>query len=111
VAINQNIEHKQQAGGSNGSAGSKESFRIPAPSISLSKGGRAIRGIGEKFAANPVTGTGSITVPIAVSPGVGGFGAQLSLSYDSHAQDCFLVKVYRDQVNATGSSWELPCGR
>jgi hypothetical protein len=31
-------------------------------SISLPKGGGAIRGIGEKFAANPVTGTGSITV-------------------------------------------------
>jgi hypothetical protein len=29
-----------------------------APSISLPKGGGAIRGIGEKFAANPVTGTG-----------------------------------------------------
>jgi hypothetical protein len=37
------------------------------PSISLPRGG-AIRGIGEKFAANPVTGTGSLTVPIAVSP-------------------------------------------
>ncbi len=27
------------------------------PSISLPKGGGAIKGIGEKFAANPVTGT------------------------------------------------------
>lgn len=35
------------------------------PTISLPKGGGAIRGIGEKFAANPVTGTGSMTVPIA----------------------------------------------
>jgi hypothetical protein len=40
-------------------------------------------GIGEKFAANPVTGTGSMTVPIAISPGRGGFGPQLALSYDS----------------------------
>ena len=55
------------------------------PSISLPKGGGAIRGIGEKFAANPVTGTGSMTVPIAVSPGRSGFGPQLSLSYDSGA--------------------------
>src|SRR5215813_11347595 len=54
-----------------------------APSISLPKGGGAIRGIGEKFAANPVTGTGSMTVPIATSPGRSGFGPQLSLSYDS----------------------------
>src|SRR5262245_25295206 len=54
-----------------------------APSISLPKGGGAIRGMGEKFAANPVTGTGSMTVPIAVTPGRSGFSPQLSLSYDS----------------------------
>ncbi|MBI4488140.1 MAG: toxin [Deltaproteobacteria bacterium] len=59
--------------------------QISAPSISLSKGGGAIRGIGEKFAANPVTGTGSMTVPIATSPGRSGFGPQLALSYDSGA--------------------------
>ncbi|WP_337287739.1 SpvB/TcaC N-terminal domain-containing protein [Candidatus Methylomirabilis sp.] len=56
-----------------------------APSISLPKGGGAIRGMGEKFAANPVTGTGSMSVPIAASPGRSGFGPQLSLSYDSGA--------------------------
>ena len=37
--------------------------QISAPAISLPKGGGAIRGIGEKFAANPVTGTGSMSVP------------------------------------------------
>lgn len=57
--------------------------QISAPTISLPKGGGAIRGMGEKFAANPVTGTGSMSVPIATSPGRGGFGPQLSLSYDS----------------------------
>jgi len=60
-------------------------FNTQAPSISLPKGGGAIRDIGEKFAANPVTGTGSMTVPIATSPGRAGFGPQLSLSYDSGA--------------------------
>src|SRR5215207_2862516 len=55
------------------------------PSISLPKGGGAVRSIGEKFAANPVTGTGSMSVPIATSPGRAGFGPQLSLSYDSGA--------------------------
>lgn len=54
-----------------------------APSLTLPKGGGALRGIGEKFAANPVTGTGSLSVPLAVSPGRSGFGPQLSLSYDS----------------------------
>lgn len=53
------------------------------PAISTPKGGGAIKGIGEKFAANPVTGTGSMTVPITTSPGRSGFGPQLSLSYDS----------------------------
>ncbi len=53
------------------------------PSISLPKGGGAIRGMGEKFAANPVTGTGTMSVPIPTSPGRSGFGPQLSLSYDS----------------------------
>jgi RHS repeat-associated protein len=56
-----------------------------APSISLPKGGAAIRGIGEKFAANPVTGTGAMTVPLAPTPGRSGFGPQLTLSYDSGA--------------------------
>src|SRR5512134_2620664 len=53
------------------------------PSVTLPKGGGAIRGIGEKFSANPVTGTGSMTVPMATSPGRSGFGPQLNLSYDS----------------------------
>jgi len=55
------------------------------PALSIPKGGGAIRGMGEKFAANPVTGTGSMSVPIATSPGRSGFGPQLSLSYDSGA--------------------------
>ena len=63
----------------------EKSFQVQAPSVSLPKGGGAIRGMGEKFAANPVTGTGSMTVPIATSPGRSGFGPQLFLSYDSGA--------------------------
>ncbi len=65
----------------NGNA--SDAFRVSAPTVSLPTGGGAIRGMGEKFAANPVTGTGSMTVPIATSPGRSGFGPQLSLSYDS----------------------------
>lgn len=69
------------------SSGGGRSTNSPnsAPSILLPKGGGAIRGMGEKFAANPVTGTGSMSVPIAASPGRSGFGPQLSLSYDSGA--------------------------
>src|SRR5262249_18426971 len=57
----------------------------PLPSLSLPKGGGALHGMGEKFAANPVTGTGSLSVPISTSPGRSGFGPRLSLSYDSGA--------------------------
>jgi hypothetical protein len=57
--------------------------RISASSISLPKRGGAIHGIGEKFGANPVTGTASTSVPIPTSPGRSGFGRDLSLSYDS----------------------------
>jgi len=62
-----------------------DGFGVGAPQVSLPKGGGAIRGMGEKFGANPVTGTGSMTVPIATSPGRSGFGPQLSLGYDSGA--------------------------
>ncbi|WP_460821619.1 SpvB/TcaC N-terminal domain-containing protein [Nocardioides ungokensis] len=41
--------------------------------------------MGEKFEANPVTGTGSMSIPVAVSPGRSGFGPSLALSYDSGA--------------------------
>jgi RHS repeat-associated protein len=60
-----------------------DNFRVEAPQISLPKGGGAIRGIGEKFTANPVSGTGSLTVPVFTSPGRAGFGPQLNLTYDS----------------------------
>jgi Salmonella virulence plasmid 65kDa B protein len=56
-----------------------------SPILSLPKGGGAIRGMGEKFAANPVSGTGLMSVPIATSPGRSGFGPSLSLAYDSGA--------------------------
>jgi RHS repeat-associated protein len=69
----------------NESSLSEKKTGITAPEITLPKGGGAIRGMGEKFTANPVTGTGSMTVPIATSPGRSGFGPQLSLSYDSGA--------------------------
>src|SRR5208337_2137150 len=73
-----------QGGTSNDSVATPDKqFQVTPPQLNLPKGGGAIRGIGEKFAANPVTGTGSLSVPIATSPGRSGFGPQLSLSYDS----------------------------
>jgi len=56
---------------------------VSSPTISLPKGGGAIRGIDEKFQVNPATGSGAMTVPIFTSPGRQGFGPQLTLNYDS----------------------------
>ena len=64
---------------------SDQNYFTSPPTVSLPKGGGAIKGMGEKFTANPVTGTGSMSVPIATSPGRSGFGPHLSLSYDSGA--------------------------
>src|SRR5262249_11387024 len=56
---------------------------VTAPSVSLPKGGGAIRSIGEKFTVNAVTGTVALTVPLPLSPARSGFMPDLSLSYDS----------------------------
>ena len=53
--------------------------QISAPTISLPTGGGVIRGIGEMFAANPGTDSGSLTIPIAPSPGRFGFGPQQAI--------------------------------
>ena len=71
--------------GGNGAERGGPATGFSPPTVSLPKGGGAIRGMGEKFSANPVTGTGSLSVPIYTSPGRSGFGPQLSLSYDSGA--------------------------
>lgn len=56
---------------------------VAPPAVSLPKGGGAIAGIGEKFAANPATGTATLSVPVAVSPSRGGANPDLTLTYDS----------------------------
>jgi RHS repeat-associated protein len=54
-----------------------------APRVALPKGGGALRGISETFATDIATGSGSLKVPIHLSPGRAGSGPQLTLSYDS----------------------------
>lgn len=71
------LPKQQQAGDSQTANSDTSQAPVAAPTLSLPKGGGAIRGIGEKFGTNPVTGTGSMTVPIATSPGRSGFGPQL----------------------------------
>ncbi|WBQ08339.1 SpvB/TcaC N-terminal domain-containing protein [Kribbella sp. CA-293567] len=55
------------------------------PAGGLPTGGGAVRGIGEKFAADPAGGTGGMTLPLPLSASRSGFGPQLSLRYDSGA--------------------------
>ena len=64
--------------------GKTKSNAFSTPTIELPKGGGAIKGISEKFTANPVTGTASFSIPLPISP-ARGFEPQLSLSYDSGA--------------------------
>jgi len=66
------------------SSGIKNSLKVPG-GIELPKGGGAIRGIGEKAEVNPVTGSGSVSVPLPLTPGRSGFTPQLTLSYSSGA--------------------------
>lgn len=73
----------QQKNLSKGTAGN--THQTPTPAISLPKGGGAIRGMGEKFGSNPVSGTGSLTIPLPLSPGRSGFTRALALAYDSGA--------------------------
>jgi RHS repeat-associated protein len=67
----------------NQTAGSEVKNSSPTGLVSLPKGGASVKGIGEKFQANPVTGTASFTVPIALSAGRDNFTPQLALSYNS----------------------------
>lgn len=57
--------------------------RSEGPAVALPRGGGALRGIGESFAANPVTGTATLSLPLGLSPGRAGFTPQLTLSYDT----------------------------
>lgn len=60
-----------------------ESNSIEIPSISLPKGGGALKGIDEKFEVNPSNGTAGFSIPLPVSSGRNGFSPSISLSYNS----------------------------
>ena len=60
-----------------------ESNAIDIPSISLPKGGGAIKGIDEKFEVNALNGTAAYSIPLPISPGRNNFSPALSLSYNS----------------------------
>jgi len=53
------------------------------PSISLPKGGGALKSIDEKFTVNAVNGTGALTIPLPFSHTRSGLDGGASLSYNS----------------------------
>lgn len=58
-------------------------YKSAAPTISLPKGGGAIKGIDEKFSVNAINGTANLSIPLPLSPGRNNFTPALSLSYNS----------------------------
>ncbi|WP_205513240.1 SpvB/TcaC N-terminal domain-containing protein [Longitalea arenae] len=62
----------------------KQASFAQAPSITLPKGGGAIKGIDEKFQVNAVNGTAAISIPVPVSD-ARGLAPSLQLNYNSGA--------------------------
>ncbi|HTR28754.1 MAG TPA: SpvB/TcaC N-terminal domain-containing protein, partial [Puia sp.] len=59
-----------------------KSDHFESPSISLPKGGGAIKGVNEKFDVNAVNGSASFSIPFPIGS-ARGFGATLGISYNS----------------------------
>lgn len=78
--------------------GKTKSNAIEVPSISLPKGGGAIKGIDEKFSVNAVNGTSSFTIPLPISPSRG-ISPSIGLTYSSGAGN-----------SAFGLGWSLSLG-
>lgn len=83
------IDIPTASSGSEGTAFADQNQNAPradtsqnSAAINLPKGGGAIRGITEKFSANAVTGTSSLSIPLPVGL-ARGFQPEASLSYDS----------------------------
>lgn len=62
--------------------GKTKSNAIEVPSISLPKGGGAIKGIDEKFSVNAINGTSAFSIPLPFSP-TRGASPTLDISYSS----------------------------
>jgi RHS repeat-associated protein len=77
------MTYNQKESNNKESSANVNADQISQPTISLPKGGGAIKGIDEKFSVNPATGTASLNVPIFTTPGRQDFYPRLSLSYDS----------------------------
>lgn len=60
-----------------------DDFFLQPPSITLPKGGGAIKSIDEKFSVNAVNGTGALSIPLPITPSRNNSAPSLNLSYNS----------------------------
>jgi RHS repeat-associated protein len=60
-----------------------KSNAIDIPSITLPKGGGALKGIDEKFEMNSSNGTAGFSIPLPITPGRNGISPALSLRYNT----------------------------
>ncbi|KAH7138741.1 insecticidal toxin complex protein [Dendryphion nanum] len=74
--------NRNDPGGAGNSNGPNTSH---LPTVSLPKGGGAIRGLGEKFSTNPQTGAASLSIPIPTTPARGGSNVSMALQFSSVA--------------------------
>ena len=63
--------------------GQQAASRGDIPSVSIPKGGGAVRDLGEKFEVNAVNGTASLSIPVQIDGGRSGFKPQIILSYNA----------------------------
>lgn len=85
-------EKKSKTGGSSSDPKTKSDsdFGVQPPSISLPKGGGAIKNIDEHFQVNAANGTSSFSLTLPASKSRSDFGPALSLSYNSGSGNgCF----------------------
>ncbi|MBK9048589.1 MAG: hypothetical protein IPL74_18510 [Bacteroidetes bacterium] len=82
--MKEDLQNKASSQSLKTDGGKTKSNAIEVPSISLPKGGGAIKGIDEKFSVNAVNGTSSFSIPLPFSP-ARGVSPSLGLSYNSGA--------------------------
>jgi RHS repeat-associated protein len=81
---NQDEKNKKNSSPSPGAAPAKEKdFSIQVPSVSIPKGGGAIKNIDEQFQVNAANGTSTFSIPLPISKTRGDFAPSLSLTYNS----------------------------
>jgi RHS repeat-associated protein len=81
--VNEARDHSSFIYNAQGESAKTKTNLIQPPSVTLPKGGGAIKGIDEKFNVNTANGTAAFSIPLPFSNGRNGVTPSLSLSYNS----------------------------